>query len=70
MQLIQRINIEQDFWKLNPEAKYVFHFLEHNEESSKLLWAYTLMYHPRSAFFEMSVSDRLENTQLYLRDEK
>lgn len=66
MALIQTINVEEDFWLLNPESKYVFHFLEHDEESSKILWAYTLMYHPKSAYFELSQSDRLDNIRRYL----
>lgn len=68
MQIIREININKNFWEVNPECKYVFHYIEHNESTSKLMWAYTLFYHPKSSFYEMSVSERLDSVQRFLEN--
>lgn len=35
--MIKHIDIEKNFWEVNPETRYVFHYLDHDEENSRLL---------------------------------
>ena len=69
-QLITTISVAENFWELNPSCKYVFHYLDHNEETSNLMWAYTYVYHPNSPYFEEPEYKRIEYARNYLDNQE
>lgn len=52
MKFIDRVNIEEDFWMLNHEIKYLSPFsnLVDLENSSRIMWAIYLVIDPNSKF--------------------
>lgn len=79
MNLIAAVNIEENFWKLNPELKYMSPFNKlmegdespNKEMSSKLMWAVYLYCDPESRFARMAEDDRKkEIAENYLQLDK
>lgn len=62
MTFLQAVNIEEDFWNLNPEIKYMKPFKEFQNypNSSKLMWAIYLYCDPNSRFSRMEDDDKAE----------
>lgn len=60
MQFIQAVNIDEDFWVLNPEIKYMspFNNFYKNGGSSKTMWAIYLYCDPNSRFARMEDDER------------
>lgn len=79
MGLLQVVNIEEDFWNLNQEIKYMSPFnklynsdLTNNKEySSQIMWAVYLYTDPDSRFARMSEDEKREEINLnYLLNDK
>jgi len=77
MGLLQAINIEEDFWNLNQEIKYMSPFnklysndLSLNKKySSKIMWAIYLYCDPDSRFSRMNEEEKRQEISLnYLED--
>lgn len=66
MAFLQAVNIDENFWQLNPEVKYISPFSKFYEEdkdefkeySSKVMWAIYLYSDPDSRFSRMDISEK------------
>ncbi len=66
MAFLESVNIDENFWKLNPEIKYISPFNKFYEEdkdvhknySSKVMWAIYLYSDPDSRFARMDISEK------------
>lgn len=70
------INTNEIFWEANPDAKIIFSKTysedesEQKKESSRIMWAYTLLYHPYSILSEFAYSEKLKFiTESYLYED-
>jgi hypothetical protein len=78
MGLIQIVNLEEDFWNLNQEIKYMSPFkqfydsdLSKNKQySSRIMWAIYLYTDPDSRFARMSEEDKREEIKYNYLDEQ
>src|SRR5574343_1713696 len=77
MSFLQAVNIEEDFWNLNPEVKYINPFnklynhpiKEYVNYSSKIMWAIYMFSDPNSRFARMVEDEkRQEISENYLID--
>lgn len=78
MKLVERINVDENFWILNPEVKYFSPFTQlfdedlskNKEKSSKIMWAIFLFTDPASKFNRLAAEDKeVEIKNNYLKDE-
>lgn len=74
---LQAVNVDEDFWVLNPEIKYIAPFSklynhiikEYRDYSSKIMWAIYMFVDPSSKFSRMGEEEkRQEITENYLLD--
>jgi hypothetical protein len=63
MNILNNFSIDADFWEVNPQLKVAFSGIAKKRNSSKIMWAMALVFHPDSKFSNTSLEYRIKTVQ-------